>query len=96
MIELKFFLVSDPDEPSEPEVIGHSKGQLKIRLNKGENENGPITAYRIVVIENSRYSILDKNLLKPFSEAKQEGLPYYIAAEIAPEVRLFLNQYLVI
>lgn len=78
---------SEPEEPIEPTIVKRDKGQILIALPPVVNENGPITAYRVVVVYEGGRSAFRKDMLKSFQEAESEGLPYYIAAELDPQVR---------
>jgi hypothetical protein len=85
----EFFLVNfpEPEEPEVPRVLRREKGQLVVQLPPVVNENGPITAYRIVVVYKAGHEAFRKDMLKSFHEAESEGLSYYIAAELDPQVR---------
>ena len=78
---------SEPEEPTIPRIIKRDKGQVVVELSPALNENGPITAYRIVVVYKAGHGAFRKEALKSFDEAESEGLPYYIAAELDPKVR---------
>lgn len=57
---------------------------MKIEINPVVNNNGPISSYRIIVhfVENELIQELDDKRLKGFRDAMEEGLLYYIAAEL--------------
>ena len=60
---------------------------MKIVVNRFDNENGPVSAYLIIVsaAENSFVKTdFDIDLIGNYKKAQEEGLPYYIAAEIQP------------
>jgi hypothetical protein len=78
----------EPEEPEVPKILKRDKGQIVVQLSPAVNENGPITAYRIVVVYEVGHGAFRKDMLKSFNEAESEGLSYYIAAELEPEVRL--------
>jgi hypothetical protein len=84
-----FLLVNfpEPEEPEVPKIVKRNKGQIVIQLSPAVNENGPITAYRIVVVYGVGQSEFRKGMLKSFHEAESEGIPYYITAELKPQVR---------
>ena len=50
------------------------------------NSNGPITSYLVVVMNEDSQQIFQEELLKSYDEAKREGIDYYIAAKLNPEV----------
>jgi hypothetical protein len=78
---------SEPEEPILPRIIKRDKGQVTVELSPVVNENGPITAYRVVVVYEDGRSSFREDMLKSYQEAVSEGLPYYIAAELDPQVR---------
>lgn len=51
------------------------------------NNNGPVSAYRIIVINNDENQGFDKDNLMNYSESQKHGLAQYIAAEIDPKVK---------
>jgi hypothetical protein len=87
LYEFLLGIFPEPEEPEVPRIVKRDKGQIVIQLLPAVNENGPITAYRIVVIYGIRQGEFRKDMLKSFHEAASEGIPYYIAAELNPQVR---------
>jgi hypothetical protein len=85
----EFLLVNfpEPEEPEVPRIVKRDKGQIMIQLSPMVNENGPITAYRIVVVYGVGQGEFRKDMLKSFHEAQSEGIPYYITAELNTQVR---------
>jgi hypothetical protein len=77
--------IGEPEEPTVPRIVKRDKGQVVVELLPAVNENGPITAYRVVVVYEGGRSAFRKDMLKSFQEAESEGLPYYIAAELDPQ-----------
>lgn len=61
---------------------------MKVRLNSVVNNNGPVTAYQVIVMEESDKIGFQPESLAPYHEAKKEGLHYYVAAELDPKVGL--------
>lgn len=57
-----------------------------MKLTPTPNNNGPVSAYRIIVINNDENQGFDKDTLTNYSEAHKQGLAQYIAAEIEPRV----------
>ncbi|XP_049953993.1 putative inactive tyrosine-protein kinase Wsck [Schistocerca serialis cubense] len=76
--------IGEPNEPDVPEIISRHNGRMNVRLSPAFSENGPISAYRIIVLEGKNFAF-DENLLKSYEEAQKDGSPYYIAAELKPE-----------
>jgi hypothetical protein len=79
-------IISEPPEPRVPDIVKKEKDQIVIRISPTSSENGPITSYQIIV-DDARYpSNFHPELLKSYSEAQRDGVAYYIAAEITPQV----------
>lgn len=81
-------LVSAPDKPEPPVVLSAANNTATIQLKPILPTHGPITAYRIIVMNEDATSIgVHKDSpLKTWAEAKSENLPFYITAELKPEV----------
>ncbi len=69
-------------------VIKSVNNTATIQLKPILPSHGPITAYRIIVLNEDAASIgVHKDSpLKNWVEAKAENLPFYIGAELRPEV----------
>lgn len=69
-------------------VIKSVNNTATIQLKPILPSHGPITAYRIIVLNEDAASIgVHKDSpLKKWVEAKAENLPFYIGAELRPEV----------
>lgn len=78
--------IGEPD-PSPPEatVIDRRTDHMIIHIPKATNINGPITKYRIVVINKDLQQGFLPTNLKTYYEAAEEGLPYYTTAQIEPQ-----------
>ncbi|XP_075219327.1 tyrosine-protein kinase Wsck [Lycorma delicatula] len=76
--------IGDPTEPEDPEIVTRNKNSIIIRLKPYRNDNGPVTAYRIIIIsdENAFFEPIN---LKTWSKAQDDDIPYYVAAELTPE-----------
>lgn len=57
-----------------------------VQLSPVINNNGPISAYRIAVINEDMNQILQIENLKSYRDAMTEGFGYYITGEIRPQV----------
>lgn len=85
--ELILYTISDPDStPEQPKIINTSGKIITIKLTPTPNNNGPVSAYRIIVINNNENQGFDKDSLTNYYEAHKNGLAQYIAAEIEPKV----------
>lgn len=79
-------LIGTP-EPAPPDVEFKERhgDEMLVRIPEAQNINGPISMYRVVVsIELYQQGIIIENLGN-HSYAEEQGLPYYIAAELDPE-----------
>lgn len=78
--------IGTPD-PSPPEVkyVDRKGDRMVIHIPEAQNNNGPVSHYRIVVsIELYQQGYIVASLSN-YTYATDQGLPYYIAAEIDPE-----------
>lgn len=82
------YLCPAPDKPEHPVVMKSANNTATIQLKPTLPRHGPITAYRIVVLNEDAVSIgvHGDSPLKNWVEAKNENLPFYVAAELKPEV----------
>ncbi|XP_019753570.1 putative inactive tyrosine-protein kinase Wsck isoform X1 [Dendroctonus ponderosae] len=72
--------------PPEPEVLGKYGNTILVRMRPVMNNNGPISAYRIVVVKSNDNQAFQKDNVLSYSESREQGLSYYIAAEISPKI----------
>lgn len=80
------FCVLEPDNRPEPPVI-KEKGDttMTVKLNSIINNNGPVTAYQVIVMEESDKVGFQPEGLTTYHKAKNDGLHYYVAAELEPK-----------
>ncbi|XP_063699112.1 putative inactive tyrosine-protein kinase Wsck [Culicoides brevitarsis] len=75
-------------KPEEPIILSESDTTKTIEIMRTDsiyhNENGPVSAWRVVVhmVEGDLYQPFDPELLRDYRGAREDGLPYYIAAEV--------------
>ncbi|ODN03141.1 putative tyrosine-protein kinase Wsck [Orchesella cincta] len=74
-----------PDRPPAPKVIWHNKRQMRVTMERAHNSKGPISAYRLVVIDEHQTPFFNKDRLFTWNESMTVGYPYYIVAEFPPE-----------
>ena len=77
-------LIGIPDpEPEEPVILETNDSTMIIEIHKAENINGPINFYRVIVhfVGEDILQEYDESLLKDYFMSKEDGTPYYIAAE---------------
>lgn len=79
-------VIGFPDNiPSTPNILKRDGKIMVVQLTPVANNNGPISAYRIVVINEDMNPILQTDDLKSYHDAMIEETNYYIAAEIQPQ-----------
>lgn len=82
-------------KPQEPVILSESDSTKTIEIGGPDsiyhNDNGPVSTWRVVVhmVEGDLYQNFDPELLKAYQGAKDDGLPYYIAAELENRTRTF-------
>lgn len=80
--------LAKPETPEAPRLVGSQTpdGRLKIELSRPTNENGPISNLLLVIhfIDDELIHDFDEQLLSTYQKAKDDGLGYYITAEIEP------------
>ena len=75
--------VGNPLPPSNPTVRVADGGRVFVRFEPPSgNPNGPVSGYRIVVMNATEPVPLDPKSLHDYRRAKREGIDYWIAAEI--------------
>nr|CAD7590676.1 unnamed protein product [Timema genevievae] len=82
---LQWTLIGEPDTPELPTILKRDEGQITIKVVPTLNDNGPITAYHIVVIDGGSQASYSPEMLLPYQNATNKGLSFYIAAELKPE-----------
>lgn len=75
----------DP-KPDEPNILKYENGKAQIEVKRAINNNGPVSKYVIVVhfVDNELIHDFDESLLTTYQKARDDGLSYYITAEIEP------------
>ena len=91
-----------PSTPKTPKLISHAhddeeeqngveNGELHIEVYPlTRNKNGPISAYRIIVLDETNPVPFHEESLTTWSKAQELGLKYWIAAEVNPS---FFNDH---
>lgn len=74
-----------PDKPPAPRVVWHNKRQMRVTMERAHNSKGPISAYRLVVIDEHQTPFFNKERLITWNESLTVGYPYYTVAEFSPE-----------
>lgn len=80
--------IPDP-EPPQPKIVQRNGQTMTIEIPPLTNNNGPISAVQVIVVfvDSELSQTFDKNLLKNFDRAQEDGTSYYIAAELSHENR---------
>ncbi|XP_036323917.1 putative tyrosine-protein kinase Wsck [Rhagoletis pomonella] len=70
--------------PSQPRVIRTTDSTMTIEIKPLRNDNGPITKVVVIVerLDDSLSQTFDTELLGSWPKAQEDGLPYYIAAQL--------------
>ncbi|CAG9855207.1 unnamed protein product [Phyllotreta striolata] len=77
--------IDTPDsEPNKPEVVENRGQQIDIKLLPTSNNNGPITSYKIIVVNEDLNQDFDPSTLTSYHEANRNQLSYYVTAELSP------------
>ncbi|XP_057651345.1 putative inactive tyrosine-protein kinase Wsck [Diorhabda carinulata] len=78
--------IGTPDSiPTKPVIIENRGHQIDVKLLPTPNNNGPITAYKVIVINEDAKQDFDETILTSYNEANRNGLSYYITAELTPK-----------
>lgn len=78
-------LIGQPSpEPPQPKIISQKDNKIEIEIPPLRNDNGPLTKLLIIVerVDDSLSQPFDTSLLSDWKKAQEDGLPYYIAAEL--------------
>jgi hypothetical protein len=82
-----------PDEPSVPKVLSRDENSILIEIEPAKNTQGPISAYQIIVVDETVPSTFNETLLFAYAMAQTEDIPYYITAELSPDVGFCFRIY---
>lgn len=78
-------LVAEPSpKPPQPRVLKKTDSTMTIEIKPVKNDNGPVTKVLVIVerVDESLSQPFDTSLLGSWQKADEDGLPYYIAAEL--------------
>ncbi|KAJ8983439.1 hypothetical protein NQ317_013201 [Molorchus minor] len=76
-------LNKDPDIlPHQPIIVKRDNSKITVKLMPTNNNNGPVTAYQIIVVNSDLKQGFEKDSVLSYDEAKKNGLAYYVAAEL--------------
>ncbi|KAL0124451.1 hypothetical protein PUN28_006353 [Cardiocondyla obscurior] len=78
-------LIGPPDKPAKPEILTRGDSTITIALNEGHSENGPISAYQVVVVQAGTIPPVESRVeYLNYDTASQQGLNYYVTAQFDP------------
>lgn len=78
--------LGNPNPPPKPVVIERAETTMRVNLNGAVNNNGPVTAYQVIVINDDAKQGFQPDKLRSAADARQEGYDFYITAELSPKV----------
>lgn len=80
------FIIEPDNRPPQPIILDKGDTTMSVKLSSVVNNNGPVTSYQVIVVnEDAKEGFRPENL-KSIREAEREGYNYYIAAELEPMV----------
>ena len=89
--------VGVPKEPQPPIVVQNKTDQdpgiITIMVSPVEEYYGPITLYRVIVIDETLPTVFDTSMLYNYSVAQSLGLNYWIAAELDPDYLISHDEF---
>ena len=80
-------MFSVPDTPPAPQVIRQDTHTMTIEFKSVRNTKGPISAYRIAMIDESQPGFFTKDRAATWNDSMTIGYRHYIAAEFSTDVR---------
>ncbi|TMW48687.1 hypothetical protein DOY81_006230 [Sarcophaga bullata] len=78
-------LVGEPSPPPpQPRILQTSDKTISIEIKPVKNDNGPVSKVLVIVerVDDSLSQVFDESLLGSWKKADEDGLAYYIAAEL--------------
>lgn len=79
-------LVEPDHQPLPPKLIYQNDTLAKIHITPVINNNGPLSEYVVIVRNMNSVQTFDPENLKTYDEARRDGISYYIAVELDPQV----------
>ncbi|XP_017020464.1 putative inactive tyrosine-protein kinase Wsck [Drosophila kikkawai] len=70
--------------PAQAKILNRTDRTITVELSPIRNDNGPVSQLLVIVeyVDNALSQPFDAQLLGSWQKAQQDGLPYYIAAEL--------------
>ncbi|XP_012215238.1 putative inactive tyrosine-protein kinase Wsck [Linepithema humile] len=77
--------IGPPEKPVVPKILERKDNSIIVALTKGRSENGPITAYQVVVVQAGTIPPTDSDVeYADYKSAVNQGLSYYVTAQFDP------------
>ncbi|XP_059469461.1 putative inactive tyrosine-protein kinase Wsck [Neocloeon triangulifer] len=76
--------IGEPDEPDVPKVLSQDENSITIEITPAKNRNGPVSAYQVIVLDETVPTTFNESTLFAYALAQKENIPYYITAELNP------------
>ncbi|KAF2346293.1 Fibronectin type III [Trinorchestia longiramus] len=77
--------IDAPPVPSQPEILSRMPESITVKLHMVNPVGGPITAYQIVVVDETVGAIMNPSALTDYYNASKQELPYYITAQFSQD-----------
>lgn len=78
-------VVGEPSpKPGQPRVLSSTDTTITVEIKPVKNDNGPVSKVLVIVerVDDSILQPFDTDLLGTWKQAEENGIPYYIAAEL--------------
>jgi len=76
--------ISQPEPPQPPKLL-NKDGSLRVKLFPAEEHGGPITAYQVIVIDETTPTPFSSDSLYDYQKAHDSGITYWIAAQLSSD-----------
>ncbi|KAA0185582.1 hypothetical protein HAZT_HAZT011887 [Hyalella azteca] len=77
--------IAPPPIPTQPEMLSRTPETINVKLHTVSPTGGPITAYQVVVVDETVGAIMNPSALTNYQNASEQQLPYYIAAQFSAD-----------
>lgn len=74
--------IGPPEKPATPKILEQKDNSIIVELTEGRSENGPITAYQVVVVQVGTIPPTGPDVeYTDYKSALNQGLSYYVTAQ---------------
>ena len=77
--------IAHPPIPLQPEMLSRTPETITVKVHPVNPTNGPITAYQIIVVDETVGAIMNPSALTDYHNASRQSLPYYITAQFTAD-----------